>query len=126
MEKVLRKVNDKDPTITGWYLTDIGKIFYTTEFNHFFKNSLNLEKLYPEFWYEEVSVKKAFEDYYAIQDLHNFDERQLAKERYEKALNLIIPYRTSSTNIENCINGGIIEWEKLYKALKVAAGIEED
>jgi len=120
METVLRKVSVKDrlPKITGWYITDIDKIFYTTEFNNFFRNSLNLNILNPEYWYEEVSLLELLPQQ-AISHLALYDE---AKERYEKALKIV-------DSLINPNNGfyldNVTKIELIEEALKIAAGLEE-
>jgi len=117
MEKVLRKIYTKDrlPNKKGTYHckrnSDISEItlYFIPDMPHYINKFRDVE-----YWYEEVSVKKAFEDYYAIQDLHNFDERQLVKERYEKAKYLLNT------------NQGLGTTELIDTCLKIAAGLKED
>jgi hypothetical protein len=54
-----------------------------------------------------------YEDYCGFRDLHNFDERQLAKERYEKAMKFIS--YNDKFHVSNAVR----------KALKMAAGLED-
>lgn len=100
MEKVLRRVSVKDglPEKDGsYYVSDYGKDeLYKIIIYPDIQKDMEWVKNMIEYWYEEMSLE------------------ELAKERHDKALNFLS--YNDKFNVDNAAR----------KALKIAAGIEED
>jgi hypothetical protein len=135
MEKVLRKVkcSDRLPNFQDLYFVKLfnGEKSTSVLYPHMDKEDLSyLDRSNPEFWYEEVSLDELLileRQKYLTELADSFKnlipndlQQNLAKERYEKALKYINEYhKMVGMNL-------YVETPIVFKALKIAAGIEED
>jgi hypothetical protein len=106
MEKILRKVSCKDrlPEKEEWYFTPDGECFYDKSANEWQHGRSSLILSNVEYWYEEVNSEEYFknsplwmkafeagrEDVLTDVELHKQMCEADSKERYEKALDLLI------------------------------------
>jgi len=125
MEKVLRKVSvkDRNPLEEGYYMVQVGD--FKTILGTFFNGS-TFENYHPNMvWYEEVSLEDikdiSYNDGFSTAKKVLYEiELQEAKERYEKALTYVLQSRDMMRMPRQILN------EEMYKALRMAAGLEED
>lgn len=126
MEKISRKVSCKDrlPSKCGYYYTGKDILYYYKFNNSFCRHPNGTKKRYtkPEYWYEEVDLKQAFEEAFKIEFIDN------AKERYEKALNKLNLLLNQSFECwsEDAIKGyKTLAATVEHSILPIAAGLEK-
>jgi len=120
MEKILRKVSTKDrnPEDYKYYYSELGEILFDSTKRWLDRSG---KIVYPEYWYEEVSVEElvSYTDPIVVKRVIEVNNK-FAKERYEKAL--------CFANDETWFykDKEVMDKQDILKALKIAAGMKNN